>query len=351
MRIHVTAAAVLLSLGGLAAACTVSTTTKDNNIGAGDDTAPPSDDAGTLDAESDSTANTDSGALDASADAAQPEAFVRAAQWSPDAPPVDICFNPAGGSFSDQVPALGHVLANLAGDAGALDAGGGDGGAAPGLLFPQVTSYLIIPAGTYDVRFVAAGATDCTTGMGMDLTGVVLGASSYTTIAALGDVTPATGDQTFRLASFSDDVVAPSSQISLRFINASPAADLAMADLGTGSIVGNGGPFTAVFSAIAFGTASGAVFTDAGPVDANGYIADLPLAGATLSAHATGAAQDTTIASDDVSVASGAATVALINGSSNPTASSAAKLLLCLDQDDSAQNTTVFAQCSVISTD
>jgi hypothetical protein len=351
---YVPIAALVLAAGGMIA-CTVNSTTNTPPVGddAGDDSATttPGPDSGTS---PDSAATTDD-AGDAGEDAAAPEAFVRLAHWSPDGPAVDVCFNPAGSSFNDQTPALAQVVTNTTDDAG-TDAAtlslvdGGDGGAY-GLTFPQVSTYLIIPPGTYDMRIVAAGSTDCSTGLVADLTGVTLAMNTYTTVAAVGDVSPASGDQALKLVSFADDVTAPSAQISVRFINASPAADLAQADLGTGSIVGNGGAFAALFTGVTFGTASAAAATDAGPVDANGYLANQPFAGATLSAHATGSAQDTTIAQDDVAVDGGqAATVVLINGSSNPTASTAAKLLLCLDQDDST-NAALLATCSVISTD
>jgi hypothetical protein len=179
----------------------------------------------------------------------------------------------------------------------------------------------------------------------MDLTGVTLDASTYTTMAALGDGTA--GAQSLELVAFPDDVTAPAAQVSLRFINASPAASLASADLGTGTLASvppdPAGDYAALFTGVAFGTASSAPASDAGPVDANGYIAELPLMGATLSVHQTGAAQDIVVAPDDVRVASGAATVALIGDSSAP------ELLLCADQDDSMQNATVFADCSIVS--
>jgi hypothetical protein len=348
------AAGLALAAGGLIVACTVNATTNSNPGGSTGD-----DDADTTDTDSGTDGATV--AVDAGADAADgddgavPQAFVRVAHWSPDAPTLDVCFNPPGGSWSDQTPQFGQLLAAAAPDAGAVaDASASDAGdaavaAATGVNFPQVTSYLIIPPGTYAVRLVAAGATDCTTSV-VDLpASAVLSANTYTTVAAVGEVTPVGTDAALKLVSFTDDVTAPAAQIALRFINASPSSSLTQADLGTGSLVGTGGPFAPLFTGVAFGAAGTSPATDAGTVDSNGYLADVPLTGATLSVHATAGAQDTSTALNDVSVASGAATIALIDGISNGIAADAAQLLLCTDVDDST-STSLFAQCSVVST-
>jgi|CZKU01.1.fsa_nt_gi hypothetical protein len=347
MRTCVPVAAIALA----AVACTVNSTTNNNG-------SPVTGDDGGITATPDS--GTPDGAL-AAADAddgAAPQAFVRLAHWSPDAPAVDVCFNPAGGTWSAQSPALGQVAVAPDGGAAADAGDAGDDGAASatGVTFPSVTSYLIIAPGTYGVRLVAAGG-DCSTGL-VDLPSVVLRENTYTTVAALGEVTPVGTDQALKLGSFTDDVTAPAAQIALRFVNASPNASLAQADLGTGSlVVGNGGspslalPFSALFTGVAFGAAGAPAGTDAGAVDANGYLAEAALAGSTLSVHATNGAQDTTIALNDVTINGGsAATIALINGVSNGSAASAAKLLLCADADDSS-STSLFAQCSIVSTD
>jgi hypothetical protein len=143
-------------------------------------------------------------------------------------------------------------------------------------------------------------------------------------------------------------VSAPAGQIALRFVNASPGQSLSPADLGTGSMAGSGGLFVPLFTGVSFAkTGTG---SDAGTVDANGYLAIIPLATATLSAHPTAAATDGTVALNDVTItATSAATVALVNGVSNGLASSAVKLLQCADVDDSA-GTSLLSTCSIIST-
>jgi Domain of unknown function (DUF4397) len=346
MRTHFPAIAVAtIGAGGLLFACTVTTTTN-NNGPAGDDASvvTPTDDssAPTPDGGTVVSVGDDAGVDSGDAATAAPQAYIRIAHWSPDAPAADVCVNTAGADWTGQTPQLAQLVA--AGDAGTL----GDGGAV-GVSFPQVTSYLIIPPGSYAVRLVAAGSADCSTAL-VDLANVTLAARSYTTIAALGEATPVGTDQPLSLAPFTDDVTAPAGQIALRFINASPAPTLAPADLGTGSLAGSGGPFAPLFTGVAFGQTGATSGSDAGTVDANGYVAIGPLATATLSAHPTATASDATVALNDVTIAAtSAATVALVNGVSNGLASSAVKLLQCSDVDDST-GSSLLSTCSVVST-
>jgi hypothetical protein len=322
-------------IGGLLCACN-DTTTQDNGTDDGGES--PSSDASSTAADGGGTtgdADVDSG------DAAAPRAFVRLAQWSPDTPAADLCLTPQGVPWDEQVPELAQ---RVAADAGTL----GEAGAA-GIVFPQVTSYLVIPPGTYSVRLVAGGAADCSAGL-VDLASLTAGVNTYTTVAAIGEASPVGGDQALTLATFSDDVGAPAGQIALRFVNASPSPSLTPADLGTGSLAGTGGPFAVLFTGVAFGSSTGVAARDGGAVDANGYLSSNPLATATLSAHPTSAAADVTIALDDVTIdATTAATIALVNGVSNGTASSAAKLLQCADADDSS-GASLLATCSIVST-
>jgi Domain of unknown function (DUF4397) len=330
--------------GGLLFACTVTTTT--NNNGTTGDDAGETPDAGTTTTTPDGgTVVTDDGAVTVdSGDAATatPQAYIRIAQWSPDAPAVDVCINQAAGDWTGQTPQLAQIVADA--DGGAL----GDGGAT-GITFPQVTSYLIIPPDTYEVRLVAAGSADCSTGL-VDLTSVTIAANTYTTIAAVGEQAPVGGDQALVLTPLSDEVTAPAGQIALRFVNASPSQSLTPADLGTGSLAGTGGPWAPVFTGVAFGQTGATSGSDAGAVDANGYVAMGQLSTATLSSHQSMSAQDATIALNDVSIAAtSAATVALVNGVSNGLAASAVKLLQCADVDNSA-GASLLTTCNIIST-
>jgi len=283
MRTHFPVIAIAtFGAGGLLFACTINTTTT------------PAGDAGTSRTD-DGSAAADVGAVDSGEAAAPaPQAYVRIAHWSPDAPALDVCFTEAGGSWAGQLPQLAQIVA--ASDAGSP----GDGGAA-GIIFPQVTSYLVIPPGTYSVRLVAAGAADCLTTV-VDLTSVTIAANSYTTIAAMGEAVPVATDQPLALSPFADEVSAPAGQIAIRFINASPSPAQSPADLGTGSLAGTGGLFAALFRSVPFGQTGSAAGNDAGAIDASGYIAINPLATATLSAHASVQAVDTTVAVNDVTV-------------------------------------------------
>jgi hypothetical protein len=343
MRTHFPVIAIAaIGAGGLLFACTVNSTTNNNNVPAKNDASlPPGDDSSTPTPDGGTTPVGEDAAVDSGDSAtATPQAFVRIADWSPDAMPVDVCFNDVGGDWASQMPQLAQIAA--ASDAGTLGDGGG-----VSIAFPQVTSYLLISPGTYAVRLVAASATNCATPV-VDLPTVTLAANSYTTIAALGEATRVGSDQPLSLVPFTDDVSAPAGQIALRFINASPGQSLSPADLGTGSLAGSGGPFAALFTAVAFGkTGAG---SDAGTVDANGYLAITPLATATLSAHITAYSMDATVALNDVTMtATSAATVALVNGVSNGLSTSGAKLLQCADVDDSA-GTSLLSTCSIIST-
>lgn len=348
MRTHFPVIAIAaIGAGWLFFACTVNSTTNNNNNGPANDDAspPPGDDSSTPTPDGGSTPVGEDAAVDSGdSGTATPQAFVRIADWSPDAMPVDVCFNDVGGDWTKQMPHLAQIAA--AGDAAAM----GDGGTVR-IVFPQVTSYLLMSPGTYAVRLVTAGATNCATPV-VDLATVTLAANSYTTIAALGEAAPVGSDQPLSLVPFTDDVTAPAGQIALRFINASPGQSLSPVDLGTGSMIAtiatSGGPFAPLFTAVAFGkTGAG---SDAGTVDANGYLAITPLATATLSAHITAYSMDATVALNDVTIAAtSAATVALVNGVSNGLSTSGAKLLQCADVDDAA-GTSLLSTCSIIST-
>jgi hypothetical protein len=346
MRSHLLrVATVALGAGGLLLACTVNSTTVETPGNDGGTTT--NDDASTTNDQDDGSADVSTtpvdsgmGTTDASPEAATPEAFVRLAHWSPDAPAVDVCFTTQGGSFSAETPQLATLVATSDGGV-AVD--GGDGGAV-GLLYRQVTAYLIIAPGTYSVRLVAAGSADCNTSIA-DLASVTLSDATYTTVAAVGEATPVQSDQALKLVSFADDVTAPSGQIAIRFINASP--EFLSVDLGTGSLANGGTPFAPLFTGVAFGTAGSAAGTDAGTVDANGYLASNPFAGAMLSAHVTSSAADTVTAASVTVSAPSAATLAIIGGvTGNPMAPP--QLLQCADVDDST-STNLLAQCSVIS--
>ncbi len=322
------AAIITAAASGSMLACTsASSSTGDAGTSQQDDGGP------------DASALADSGA-NAPVEAATPRAFVRLAQWSTDAPAVDVCFSTQGASFSGQTPLLASRLA--AADAGASDERG-DGGAA-GLTYPQVTSYFGRPPGSYSVRLVAAGAADCNASI-VDLTSVALTNGTFTTVVAVGEVTPIPSPQPLKLVSFADDVTAPSGQIALRFINASPQP--MSVDLGTGSLSNAGGPFVPLFVGVGFGESAGPSTGDAGTFDANGYLALNPLAGATLSAHVSTSGTDAAIATNVMVTAQSAATIAMI-GEVSGDPKRPPQLLQCPDVYDGT-SASLLSRCSVVS--
>jgi FlaG/FlaF family flagellin (archaellin) len=327
VRVRRAIAIVAVGAANSTFACSRSSTTSAGGNDGGDATAP-------ID-----SAPIDSAPIDSAADAteaASPHAYARLAHWSPDAPAVDVCLAAQGTSFSAQAPQLAALGSAV--DASA-DANPGDGGAA-GLVFPRVTSYFVVPPGSYTVRLVAAGAASCDTAIA-ELPSVPLDDGSYTTIAAVGELIPVLTDPPLKLVSFADDASAPSGQIALRFVNASPS--MTAVDMGTNSIAN--AMFSDLFANVGFGQAGGAAGSDAGRVDADGYLASNPFSGATLSAHASQTATDAAIANDVTIDPGSAATVALIDGVTN---GAAAELLLCADGDASI-GVGGFSRCTVLS--
>ena len=120
---------------------------------------------GTYDAsEADTSSPTTEGGGDAAADddASPTQTYLRIAHVSPDMPPIDVCVA-LHGTGSYQGPLIGQLAATNAGDAGEDAEGGGadDDAGLPGVSYAQVSAYLPLDPGDYDVRIVAAGASSC----------------------------------------------------------------------------------------------------------------------------------------------------------------------------------------------
>jgi hypothetical protein len=265
-----------------------------------------------------------------------PIALVRVANWSPDAPAVDFCLA-AHGTTAFQGPLLGHASA-------LLDA------AAPPLGYPDVSAYVQVPPGQYDVRAVVAGASDCSAGIGADLTSAPsLGIGTFATLALLGKAqggAPGSGGAKLQLAAFVDEGVS-SGKVALRFVNAAAAPEMGSADFGTGTA---GASFKPISKSVAFG-AVGAI-PDAGGVDggikadSHGYAIVPALASATLSAHATGSATDAVVARG-VTIAAGAVVTAalLVAPAVTDDGGATFQLLECVDN---AGTVGVTGSCTVI---
>ncbi len=229
------------------------------------------------------------------------QAFVRIADWAPDAPGAgfDVCLAPTGTANW-----VGPLLADDL-DAGTLGQGG-----ANGIQFPWVTQYLGVPPGQYDLQLVTAGSTDCTAGVipvTIGLPDLALG--SHTTFAAIGDVRATGNDPSMKIAAFSDDSAGTSGSAAVRFINATPAA--AAVNVGTGDERSD--TFSEIFQAVEFGTAASLDVADGGTIDSNGYATLGPLF-IEFSAQAVGTTTDIATAAHVTIAAGGVFTMALING-------------------------------------
>jgi hypothetical protein len=215
----------------------------------------------------------DDSASPSPAPASASQVKVRVAHLSPDAPPVDVCLAPAGtGRFSGPV----------------IEAAGG----AAGLAYGQATRYLDLDAGAYDVRIVAADATDCATSLVPDTTDVVLEAGLALTVAATGLAAPAAEEPAFALVPFVDETDVAAGKVKVRFIHASPGTPPVDVGAGTGT------SFAPLFTAVAFPT----VDAELSPA---GYLETDPVSNATLSARATGTDADALVI-PGVSVPAGA---------------------------------------------
>ncbi len=191
-------------------------------------------------------------------------ARIRVAHLSPDAPAVDVCLKPSGGAYTRP------VLAGL--------------GAAGGLSFPQITTYVELPPARYDVRIVVAGDPGgCANAAVADTMGVAVDQGLTATVAAIGVLDrsgAASHDPGFKLAVYADATSTAAGKGKLRFIHASPGTPAV--DVGLG--VGHG--FQRVFAGVAFGgTGKNA------PIDALGFVEVSPFT-APVTARLAGSTAD-----------------------------------------------------------
>ena len=228
--------------------------------------------------------------------------FIRVAHLSPGAPAIDVCLRPRaaagdGGeagvdAASDAADATDGAMADAAdGSDGALDAGadatdgGNDGfsigpvfkglGVTAGLAYTQVSSYLSVPPGAYDVRIVAPNSPNCRTALAglPDTTLDVVAVGTYSTIAAIGVINSDAG-QDFQLRRYLDERAVTAGSGKLRFIHAAPGVP--NVDVG----VGTAESFLAIFDNVPFG----GVGVGTG-VDVAGYIETPPVSNQTLVAR------------------------------------------------------------------
>jgi hypothetical protein len=241
----------------------------------------------------------DTGADGADVADAAPGALVRFANWAPDAPAAgfDVCLAPRG-TQAWTGPVLGA-----------------------GVAFPQVSEYVSVPPGGYDLSVVAPGS-GCMPAVVSSVGLPDLAANARTTFALLGDIRPVNRDPRAKLAAFLDDLAA-GPQAALRFINATPAASAV--DFGTGSL--GAGDFSPLALDVEYGLPSSAL-PEGGAADFNGYLPAAASAGVTLSAHAVAAGTDLATGLNATWGAGGLTTVALVNGANG---GPAPQLVLCHD--------------------
>jgi hypothetical protein len=296
--------------------------------------------------------------MEAEADA--PVTQLRVAALSPDLPAFDVCVALHGtGDYR------GPLFAQLAEDAGApADA------AAFGLSYPQVSAYLPIDPGQYDVRIVATGAGSCATALAVSTEGVDAGsdadagadaadgdagasaalpditdlaavlAGTSTTLLVIGDVSPEGADETFRLATIRDDTTTQGA-VSLRVVNAQPSSPAL--DFGFGSFAGD---WTPLFTNVAFGSAGPKAAPDQGSADDNAYLTIAPFTGQTLSARlSTEPTGDAAVAQSASLNAFGSVATNLAIGGKTGDPAQAPALLLCIDNAPSGG---ALADCSVL---
>lgn len=291
----------------------------------------PRGDAGAQGTASDASESARGTASDADAGAAAPQALVRLADWTPDAPSAgfDACLAPTG--TSDWI---GPLLAQT------FPAGSPGQGGESGLQFPSVTKYFGVAPGQYDMQVVASGSNDCTAGL-LPVTPLpALGLDSRTTLATVGDVDPRGNDTGLKVAVFFDDVGAASREATVRVINAIPS--VAYLDVGTGSLMAN--DFAALFTSAGFGVV-GSSLADGGSVGLTGYTSIAPVTAAQFSAHPTGTESTDTATATGVSLSAGSVTtMAVVNGANG---GFPPQFLVCTDSGPASDEQTpcrVYAQ-------
>jgi len=339
---------------------------------AGDATSPrdAARDAGHLDGPIDRSPEASS-TRDAAPDVATPATvLVRLANWSPDAPGLDFCLAP-----HDSAVWRGPILAGALGsgvlgrltvldesgqvdagplldaqvDAGPLldaqldaqldtapdvvDAGSPDASPAPGIdanaprlgvTFPRISPYVAVPPGTYDVRVVAAGASDCASPLFADRTDLsAFVAGTYSTLATVGDLNDEGTDPAIALVAFSDDTRASPAPVRVRFINGIPSVT-------TASFVQLGIYFVPIVSDVQFGNVG--VDVDGGNLDSNDYLSLAPVSDANWFVIRSDQANAVLSGIYHVGIPAGdIATVVAIGGKSGASAT-AIGVLVCLDR-------------------
>ena len=231
-------------------------------------------------------------------------ARVRIAHLSPDAPAVDVCIAEAGSGNYRQ-----PLLRSL--------------GGAEGLAYSQVTTYVDLPAGAYDVRVILATATGCGAGAVPDTLNVTVTAGLTATIVAIGIIDrsgAAANDPAFRLKVLADEPTLTSGRTKLRFFHASPGTPAVDVGLGYAHL------FTKVFGNVSFGNTATA---NSSGMSANGYVETAPVTSA-VSARLAGASTDA-LTIPSVNLATDQIATAIAIGGKTGAHANPLRVLICLD--------------------
>jgi len=243
-------------------------------------------------------------------------ARVRIAHLSPDAPAVDVCIAEAGSNSWGE-----PFLRGLGGT---------------GLAYPQVTTYVELPARAYDIRVILATATGCAAGAVPDTRNVTVASNLTATIAAIGVLDrsgPAANDPAFRLQVLVDELTVAANRTKLRFFHASPGTPAV--DVGLGQAHG----FVRVFGNVSFGETAPGSGTS---LSNNGFIETTPVTSA-VSARLAGASTDA-LTIPSVTLAPNSVATAIAIGGKTGTHTNPLQVLLC---GDTAQANGLLAACSI----
>jgi len=370
---------VLVVLAGGTSAIALSCTSSHDDNGASGDA------GGGLDGTAD-----DGGGSDApdEPDAAPTQAFLRVAHFSPGAPALDVCLAAHGtGLYAGPLFALFVDDAGLASDANT-----------PGLSYAQVSAYIAVDPGTYDMRLVSAGATSCSSALtvpaipsqdaGADASGdtsadtdasadadastdagadsdanvdasttadagasagtivlpdatnlAALKAGDSATLLVLGEPFPAGSDASFRIAVVHDDSALAGGAASVRMVNALPGVPAV--DFGFGSFADGWSP---LFTKVAFGSASTQAATNQGAADPNGYLPVAPFGPQLVSVRASTRPTSDVVRASMASVPARSVVTFVAFGGASGDSEHPASLLSCTDNQASGG---LYADCSV----
>jgi hypothetical protein len=285
-------------------------------------------------------------------------ANMRIAHASPDAPAFDVCVAPHGTTSFH-----GPLVARLA-----VSLGAGDDAGPAGVSFSQVSAYVALAPGRYDVRLVAAGASSCDPEAALDAPIDELEASAgdseggsaeagtaapalpdfvdlpalqpstSATLLIAGDLTPAGADAPIGVTLLSDDEELAGGAASLRAINAVPSQPAL--DFGLGA----GAAWLPMFTDVALGQAGTTTGPGEGAADANGYVPIPTFAGQAMSAFAPSDGGGQVATASQVDVELGAIATIMAIGGKTGDATHPPGLLVCIDNQPSGG---LLSDCSV----